>query len=297
MALIADLCPNCQRVTRCQVVERNSAVGGLILGVPFVLPSSSVACCCGECGCEFNSQTWDSQNALSPGEAMSLDIESILSLTNPALQERLALLRLKAVPELGEAFDLLERLKPGNLRTTLKDALLQWPSVDKGGQEQFLAGVNDCAEALQFARLIAKRSTTGVVGCLAGALGCVGVWSGCIIAFGAELDLWRWLGVISIGVIAGSLLCGLFWSGRDRRWLEGVLIPEADRAGIRLGWLLAVLEGSGVSKYGEDELASLRELAPAIRVTLAASGKSPDEAGFVSGERSLHSGISGRTDG
>src|SRR5215470_7641673 len=104
MALIADLCPNCQRVTRCHVAERGSVVGGLVLGIPFVLPSSSVSCCCGECGCEFKSQTWDYQKYLSPGEAMSLDIEAILSLTNPALKEQLALSKLKAVPELGAAF-------------------------------------------------------------------------------------------------------------------------------------------------------------------------------------------------
>jgi len=281
MALIADLCPICQRVTRCHVVERGSVVGGLILGVPFVLPSSSVSCCCGECGCEFNSQTWDHQKALLPGEAVSLDIEAILSLTNPALKEQLALPRLKAVPELGGAFQLLEQLRPGNLRTALKNALLQWPSFDKGQREHFLADANECAEALRFARLMASRSAIGVVGCLGGILVCAGVWFGCVLAFGTELSLWGWLGVVGTGVLAGSLLSGLLSSGRDRRWLKAVLIPEADRAGIRLGWLLAVLEGSGLSKHGEDELASLRQLAPAIRTELAASGKAVNEAGFA----------------
>src|SRR5262249_54822614 len=155
---------------------RGSVVGGLLFGVPFVLPLSSVSCRCGECGCEFKSQTWDHQKALSPGEAMALDIEAILSLTNPALKEQLALPRIKAVPELGGAFHLLETLKPGNLRTALKDALLQWPSLDEGRREHFLAEVNVCAEALRFARLMAGRYTIGGVGCLAGALGCAGVW-------------------------------------------------------------------------------------------------------------------------
>jgi hypothetical protein len=283
MALIADLCPNCQRVTRCHVVERGSVVGGLILGVPFVLPSSSVSCCCGECGCEFKSQTWDYQKALSPGEAMSLDTEAILGLTNPALKEQLALLRLKAVPELGGAFQLLEQLKPGNLRAALKDALLQWPRLDAGRRERFSAEANGCADALRFARLMAGRSTTGIVGCLGGTLGCAGVWVGCVVAFGTELSVWGWLGVVGAGVVAGSLVSSLVWSRRDRRWLKVVLIPEADRAGIRLGWLLAVLEGSASSKGGDDELASLRHLAPAIRAELAASGKAVDEAGFAFG--------------
>jgi hypothetical protein len=214
---------------------------------------------------------------------MSLDIGAILSLTNPALKEQLALPRLKAVPELGEAFHVLEKLKPGNLRTALKGALLQWPSFDESQREHFLAEANGCAEALQFACLMAGRYTTGVVGWLAGTLGCAGVLAGCVIAFGTELGLWGWLGVVGAGVMAGSLLSGLLWSGRDRRWLKSVLIPEADRAGIRLGWLLAVLEGSGPSKGGEDELASVRQLAPALRAELAASGKTVDEAGFALG--------------
>ena len=209
MALIADLCPNCRRITRCHVVVRGSVAGGVILGIPFVLPTSSVSICCGECGCEFTSQTWDYQKSLSPHEAMLLDIEVILSVTNPALKEQLALSRLKAVPVLGETFHLLEQLKPGSLRTAMKDALLQWPSLDESRREHFLADGKDCAEALRFARLMAGRSTTGVVGCLVGALGCAGVWSGCVAAFGTQLSVWGWLGIVGAGVIAGSLSCGL----------------------------------------------------------------------------------------
>jgi hypothetical protein len=282
MALIADLCPNCQRVTRCLVIERGSVIGGLLLGIPFVLPTaSSVSCCCAECGCEFNSQTWDFQKALSPDEATTLDLEAILSLTNPALKELRTLSTLQAVPELGGAFHLLDQLKPGKLRIALKDALLQWSGFDHGQREKFLQDANDCAQSLRFAHQMASRSTTGVAGCLVGTLGCVGVWWACVIAFGTELRLWGWLGIVGAGVLAGSLLSGMLWAGRDRRWLKAVLIPEADRAGIRLGWLLAVLEGSGLSKHGEDELASLRLLAPAIRAELAVAGKAIDEAGFA----------------
>jgi hypothetical protein len=253
----------------------------MILGVPFVLPLPDVSCCCSECRFEFKSQTWDHQKSLPPGEAMSLDIEALLSLTNPALNEQQALSRLKTVPELDGAFHLLEQLKAGNLRTTLKNALLQWPGLDEARRQHFLADANGCAEALRFARLMAVRSTIGVVGCLSGILVCAGAWSACVVAFGTKLSVWGWLGVVGAGLVSGALLCSLLWSGRDRRWLKAVLLPEADRAGIRLEWLLAVLEGSGPSKGGEDELATLRHVAPAIRAELAASGKAVDEAGFA----------------
>jgi hypothetical protein len=258
-------------------------VGGLIFGIPFVLPSSSTACCCAECGCEFTSQTWDYQKSLSPADAAALDVEAILSLTNPGLNETLTLAGLKALPQLGGAFQLLEQLTPGSLRTALKEALLQWPSLDEDRRERLLAKVNDCAEALRFARSMAGRYTTGVVGCLGGALACAGVWAGCLWVFGTSLSLLGWVGVFGAGVMAGALLGRLFWSGRDRRWVKEVLLPEADRAGISLGWLLAILEGGGSSKRGEDGLASLRELVPTIRSELASSGKVGDEAGFAFG--------------
>lgn len=65
------------------------------MGVPFLLPHSSVSCCCGECGCEFQSQSWNQHRSLSPTEAVGLDIDQILSLTNPVLHEQLVFKRLK----------------------------------------------------------------------------------------------------------------------------------------------------------------------------------------------------------
>ena len=159
---------------------------------------------------------------------------------------------------------------------------MRWSILEEGRRARFLAGVNDCAEALRFARLMAGRSTGGALGCVAGALSCAAVWSVCLVALGTDLGLWRWLGVLGAGGLVGSVLCGLLWSGSDRRWVKGVLVPEADRAGIRLGWLLAVLEGGGSSNRG-DELASLRELAPTVRAELGAAGKVVDETGFAVG--------------
>jgi hypothetical protein len=283
MALIADLCPNCQRITRCHVVERVSVTAGMIFGIPFVLPASSTGCSCGECGFAFRSQTWNHEKTVSPAEAVSLDIEALLSMTNPALKETLTLSGLKANPRLSMAFDLLEQLTPGSLRTALKDALVLWPSLDEARQERFLAKINHCAEALRFARSMAGRYTTGVVGCLAGTLGCAGVWSGLLLAFGTRLSILGWLGIIGAGILAGSLLSRLLWSGRDRRWVREVLLPEADRAGIHLGWVPAILEGGGAFKRGGDELGHLRELAPAIRAEMPSSGKVGDEVGFTVG--------------
>src|SRR5262249_29430633 len=107
MALIADLCPHCRRGTRCNVVERGASAGGIFLGVPLVLPLSSVSCTCGECGFEFRSEFWDQGRSVSPAEAALLDIEALLGRTNPALKEKLALSQLQENPRLSGAFALL----------------------------------------------------------------------------------------------------------------------------------------------------------------------------------------------
>src|SRR4051812_38441698 len=106
MGLIADLCPHCRRATRCNVVERDSLTGGIVLGVPVVLPVSSVSCSCGECGCEFRSEYWNHGRSVTPAEAALLDLEALLALTNPALHEKLALAELQADARLAGALAL-----------------------------------------------------------------------------------------------------------------------------------------------------------------------------------------------
>jgi hypothetical protein len=283
MAIIADLCPQCRRITRCNVVERGAIAGAVLMGVPLVLPFSSVSCACGECGLEFVSEFWDHDKTVSPAEAALLDIEALLAHTNPALKETLTLSELQANPRLRGAFDLLERLAPGSLRTALKNALLRWPSLDEGRQECFLASVDDCSRALDFARSMAARYRFGAVGCLAGLLVCFGVWSGCLLVFGTNLTFRGWATVFGGGIVIGGLLTALLWGNRDGRWVKGVLLPEAGRSGIRPEALLAVLEGGGSAQQVEDELNLLRQVASALRRELAGSGKAGGQAVFVFG--------------
>jgi hypothetical protein len=280
MALIADLCPQCRRVTRCEVVERVSLTGGILFGIPFVLPYSSATCSCGECGHEFHSLTWDHCHSVPLTEAAFLDLESLLSRTNPALKEQLALAELRETPRLHDAFALLDQLTPGRLRTGLKDALGRWPRLDEVGQECFLGKVKGCAKADRFARSMAGRYTTGAAGCLAAVLVCVGVWAGCAWAFSARLRTLGWVGVAAAELMAGGGVAHLLWGGRDRRWVKEVLAPEARRSGIRVGWLLAVLEDGPPSPQVRDELGRLRDLKPAIRAELAPSGDVGGEAEF-----------------
>jgi hypothetical protein len=245
----------------------------MLFGIPFVLPTgSATSCICDECGFAFYSEFGNLREALSPAEAASLDVDVLLDRTNPFLKERLMLAALGDIPCLSGALQLLERLRPGRLRTELKDALLRWPQLDEGRQERFLAKASECSEAHRCALLLASRHTTGAAGCVAGALGCFMVWAGCVLLLPGRLNLWGWVGVTAAGLAAGSLLTQLFWGSRDRRWVKGVLLPEARRSGIHLGALLAVLEGPRSPPGDKDELNALRDLRGLIREGLISAG-------------------------
>jgi hypothetical protein len=278
MALIADLCPNCRRVTRCHTVESGGVVGGLLFGIPFVLPTSSVSCRCGECGFDFRSEYWDHQKTVSPDEAGLLDTEALLELTNPRLQESLTLAELKTDPRLGGAFALLDQLAPGGLRTGLTETLKQWARLDDAQRERVLRKVHDCSEALRFARSIAGRYRAGVAGCLAGAVACAVVWTVCLLVTGTQLGLWGWVGLVTMGAISGGIVTQLLWGRRDRHWVKEVLVPEARQSGVGLGWLLTALENSAPRKGVDDELRGLHQTAQSLRAELASSGELDDES-------------------
>jgi hypothetical protein len=91
---------------------------------------------------------------------------------------------------------------------------------------------------------------------------------------------WTLVGVL--GLAAASLPANLLSASRDRRWVRQVLVPEADRARVPLGWVLAVVEKSATPRGATDELESLRDVAPAIRAALDASPENPgsEVAGF-----------------
>jgi hypothetical protein len=127
---------------------------------------------------------------------------------------------------------------------------------------------------------MAGRYGFGAVGCLAGVLGSVVVWSGCLLLFGTNLTFRGWAAVLVAGFVTGGLLSGLFWSKRDVRWVWGVLLPEARRAAIRPAALLAVLAGGSSTHQGQDELALLRQLAPALCAELTRTAKLDQEPPF-----------------
>jgi hypothetical protein len=269
MGLIAEKCPRCQRVTRCAVIERGSIWGGLVFGVPFILPMSSVECVCGQCGHIFRSRPMVEERAIPAEVAAGLDTDALLGLTNPELQRAQIFSRLRTDRRLQNAFALFDRLASGPLRSGLEAELLRWPSLAEPDQADLLGRVEKCAKAEEFARAMAGRHSLGAIGCLLGVAVTAGVWLAAWWTLDAPGALgWALIGVI--GLAAGGMPYQLLSASRDRRWVREVLLPEADRANLPLEWLLAVIEQTVTPRAGGDELGSFREIAPAIRAELDA---------------------------
>ena len=281
MGLIADECPQCNRVTRCLVTERGGFVGGLVFGIPFVLPLSSVHCVCGECGHEFHSRSGAEDRAVPPEVAAGLDIDALLGLTNPDLWQARTLSGLRADPRLPDAFLLLDRLAPGPLRFGLRAAVARWPALGEPDRADLLGRVEACARAEGFARSMAGRYTIGAAGCLAGVAVAAGVWVAAGLTF-VGLGTLGWALVAVVGLVAGGVPGWLLSQARDRWWVRDVLLPEADRAGVLPAWVLAVVEGTTAPRGAGDELGELRGIGPALRAELAAGGGGPEGgvAGF-----------------
>jgi hypothetical protein len=281
MGLIAEKCPRCKRVTRCVVTEHSSVVGGLIFGLPIILPMSFVQCVCGECGHSFKSRAGVEERSIPPELAAGLDTDALLRLTNPELRQARLIIELRTDPRLRTAFALFDRLSPGPLRFGLEADLARWPSLQETGQTDLLGRVEKCAKAEDFVRAMARRYPFGATGCLLGAAVTAAVWIVAWLTLDSPGALgWALVGIL--GLAAGSTPFQLLSASRGRRWVREVLIPEADRASVQLEWVAAVIEKTATARGAGDELGSLRDIAPAIRAELDARGGSLDGevAGF-----------------
>jgi hypothetical protein len=281
MGLIADECPHCNRVTRCLVIERSRSVGGLIFGIPFVIPLSSTSCVCGECGQEFRSRSAAESRAVAPEVASGLDTDALLGLTNPDLRQARAMAVLRTDPQLRDAFLLMDKLSPGPLRFGLQAALARWPTLREPDKADLIGRVQACSQAEEFARAMAGRYTIGAVGCLAGVAVAAGVWVAAWLLFDG-LGILAWVLVTVLGLVAGGVPYSFLSAARDRKWVQEVLLPEADRSGVTPEWVLAVIEKTAAPRGARDELGALRDVGPALRAELAAEGRGPgsEVAGF-----------------
>jgi hypothetical protein len=273
LGVVAESCPHCTQVVPCLLrsVSRDHYACFVKTADPWVERS----CLCTGCLKPFRGEHWRYTATLPIREARALSPEDLLARTNPGLAERIEMKEL--VRDLGGdhrfavAYEQLEQMRPGALRSGMLRQLLAWDRLPEE-QRVFLAEqVAARARAWQFSRQIAPAfpddaaPLAAVVAALV--MGPVFLWTP-----GART--WLWGGATVVAGLAAACFVGHAISiRRVRRWTRHTLIPEAQDANISLGCLLDVVDdvpGSGRGLL--EDLWPMKVQLETIRGVLTADG-------------------------
>jgi hypothetical protein len=239
LGVVAESCPHCAQIMPC-----------LACFVRTTDPWIERSCLCTGCHKPFRGEHWRYTVALPIREARALPPEDLLARTNPGLAERIELkelvLALGGDHRFAVAYERLEQMRPGALRSGLLRQLLAWDRLPEEQRTVLAEQVAARARAWQFSRQIAPAfpddATPLAAVAAALVLGPVFLWIP-----GARSWLWGGATVVA-GLVAASLIGNAISIRRVRRWTRQTLIPEAQDANISLGCLLDVVDdvpGSG----------------------------------------------------
>jgi hypothetical protein len=238
-------------------------------------PAIERSCLCTGCHKPFLGEHWRYAAVLPIGEARALPPEDLLARTNPVLAERIQLKEL--VRALGGdhrfavAYEQLEQMRPGALRSGLLRQLLAWDRLPEEQRTLLAEQVAARARAWQFSRQIALAfpDHTAPLAAMVAALvlGPVFLWIP-----GARSWLWGGATVVA-GLVAAWLVGNTIYIRRVRRWTRQTLIPEAQDANISLGCLLDVVDDVPGSRLGlMEDLWPMKVQLETIRGVLTSDG-------------------------
>jgi hypothetical protein len=273
LGVVAEQCPYCEQIMPCLL--RSVYRWHFVLFVKTAAPIGESSCLCTICHKAFPCEPWRYTNPTPIQEAKTSQVEDLLARTNPGLAERLQLK--EHIGNLGgdarftAAFEQLEKMRPGNLRSVLLQQLLGWDRLTEEKRANLAQHIGSRARSSQFARQIAPGFPAP--GCLIPALVAVVTWS--TIFFVPPLQSWLWGGiVVTAGFAAAALIRNAPLTRNARQWTRQVLIPEAHDANVSLGCFLAVIDDVPVDQQGAlDDLWPIKDQIETIRKVLIAEGK------------------------
>jgi hypothetical protein len=273
LGVVAELCPHCEQIMPCLL--RSVCRGHYACFVKTTGPTIERSCLCTACHKPFLGEHWRYAAVLPIGQARALPPEDLLARTNPVLAERSQLKEL--VRALGGdhrfavAYEQLEQMRPGALRSGLLRQLLAWDRLPEEQKASLAERVAACARAWQFSRQIAPafpEHTVPVAAIVAAlVMGPVFLWMP-----GARSWLWGGATVVA-GLVAAWLVGDAIYVRRVRRWTRLTLIPQAQEAHISLGCLLDVVDDVPGSRLGlMEDLWPMKVQLETIRRVLTSDG-------------------------
>ncbi len=284
LGVVAEECPHCERVTPCLL--RSVYRGNYVFFMKSAAPTEESSSLCTVCLKTIPCQRWRYAAVAPIRKAKALPIEGLLARTNPGLAERLQLRKqiraLGGDTAFGLAYEQVERLRHGVLRSSLLEQLLRWDKLAVAQRTLLGQSIGDHARAWQFACQIAP-SFPRHAGWAWGALAALAIWSALLWAPAVR----SWLaGSITLvaGLVAGVLIWQRILTRHVCQWTRRILIPEAQEANVSLACLLAVVEDIPGCHLGMiDDLWPIRNELEAIHRVLSAEGSlSPKKETFIS---------------
>jgi hypothetical protein len=248
-------------------------------------PTEESSCLCTACLKALPCEQWRYATVVPIREAKALPIEDLLPRTNPGLAERLQLE--EQISALGGdagfvvAYEQLESMRPGALRSRLLKQLLNWNGLTAEQRPLLGQQIGADARAWQFARQIAP-AFPGHAGCLPAALAALVVWSAFLWVPAVHSWLWESIALVALwvsitlvaGLGAAALTRHLLVTRNVCQWTRKVLIPEAHDANVSLACLLAVVDDVPGPRLGMTEkLWPIKIELETIRRVLSAEGR------------------------
>jgi hypothetical protein len=278
LGVVAEQCPYCERIVPCLL--RSVCRIHYAFFLETTDPERERSCLCTDCHKAFPGEHWRYAAVLPIPEAKDLPPEDLLARTNPGLAERLEwkeqVSALGGDARFAVAYEQLEQLRPGALRSGLLRQLLGWDRL--ADEERAVLGrqIGGRSRAWQLARHVAPGFPRHF-GCLAVVVVALFVGLACLGVAAVSHRLWGRVLVVAgfvAGLVAAVLLDHAFFSPRVRGWARKVLIPEAEEANVSLDCFVAVVDDIPESRRGlTEDLWPMKDQLEAIRGVLIAEGK------------------------
>ena len=280
LGVVAEQCPYCERTEPCLLrsVCRTNYI--FFLETP-TGPEKERSCFCIGCHKAFPSEHWRYAEVIPIQEAKDLPPENLLARTNPVLADRLELK--EQVSAMGcdarfaVAYEQLEQLRPGALRSGFLNQLLGWERLADEQRAVLVRQIGDRSRAWQLTRHVAAGFPRHA-SCLSVAVVALFVGLACLGVIAVQSRLWGHVLVVAgflAGLVAAMPLYALF-SLRVRGWTRKVLIPEAQYANVSLDCFVAVVDdmpGSPLQPGLTEELWPMKDQLESIREVLITEGK------------------------
>jgi hypothetical protein len=224
----------------------------------------------------FPSEQWRYADLVSLREAKTLPTDAVVARTNPAMAERSQMKEqicaLGGDTDFAKAYELLDGIRHGPLRSRLLGQLLTWKRLSEQQRADLGREIEARARAWHFARRIAPAFPTGS-GCLMAALPALVIWSALLWAPPARSWLWGSL-LFFAGLAAAAFVKHLVLNRLVCQWTRDTLIWEAQQANVSLECFIAVVDDVPDSRLRVmEEIWPIRVELETIRGALAAAGK------------------------